>query len=158
MIIQTLVALQAVAQTALPDVTVYARPYQTASLGAGPYLIFSALDYHEEQVATWTREQAPGNPNTYAFIYLQAPAKQQGRSEQDIVTSIYTDMDTLFGIFRVHTNQELPDGDGNPQVSFAGRKVSARFYVEGPFLKYAGGVWLGCIGTITVEEEYTEDS
>lgn len=158
MIVETLNALQAAAMAAMPGVTVYNRPKQTAGLGIGPYLILSAFDYHEEEVATWTREQMEGDPNVYAFIYLQAPAKQQNRSEDDIVTSIYSDVEKFFGIFRVHANQELPDDDGKPQVSFAGRKVSARFYVEGPFIKYGGGVWLGCIGKVTVEETYEEDS
>jgi hypothetical protein len=88
-------------------------------------------------------------PNLYSFVLLEGPAKtsKTGKTVGEVVSDLRDKVDLLIESFRF-------DSTLGGVAMCAGTCIEIHYDRYGPYIKYFGDAFIGCMGIIDVEELY----
>jgi hypothetical protein len=144
----TLDAIKFLAQDALPNFTVDTEIPSLPYVDKTPALIVTEYRQIVARTFSGLRGNREGMPNLYSFVFLEAGAKtQKNKTISQIVKEFRTDLNAFIEAFKFD-----PTLQGT--VMSAADTIEVHYDRYGPYLRYFGIPYVGCLGIIDIMELY----
>lgn len=131
------------------EVAVYTEIPSIPFIEKTPALIVTEYRQIVCRILSGMRGNPHNIPNLYSFVLLEAPAKtpKTGKTISQVVSDLRDKVDALIESFRF-------DSTLGGVAMTAGTCVEIHYDRYGPYIKYFGDSYIGCMGIIDVEELY----
>lgn len=145
---RTLNAIKVLAMDALPQFTVDTEIPTLPYIDKTPAIVVTEYRQIVSRVFSGLRGNREGMPNLYSFVFLEATAKsQKSKTISQIVQEFRGHLNTFIEAFKYD-----PTLQGT--VMSAADTIEIHYDRYGPYIRYFGTPYVGCLGIIDIQELY----